>query len=211
MPDSIARETFEANVADVERLLKIHEEVAGTEPGRKYGVSALNKAAIVLTVTAWETYCKDAAIQSLRRILEQAETPDSLEKAVRFAVAEELRNRKNPTLVWRLAGDEWREFAVSILTPHTEIGSLNAANVTKMMKNMIGLENLASTWNWQGMSVDRAAEKLLDLIVLRGDIVHKGSTDQSIRKIDVTDYLGHVERLVDETETALTNYLESRS
>ena len=209
MTDPIARETFEANVADVEQLLEIHGEVAGTERGRKFGVSALNKAAIVLIVTAWETYSKDAAMQSLHRVLERVKTPDSLEKAVRVAVAEELRRRKDPTLAWHLAGDGWREFTISVLARHTEIGSPDAKRVTAMMRNMIGLESLAASWYWHGMSADRAAEKLSELIILRGDIVHKGSAEQPVHKIDVTDYLGHVKRLVNKTEATLTGYLLS--
>lgn len=208
MTDSIARDTFNENAADVERLLTIHKELAGGTPGRKVGVSVLNKAAIVMIVTAWETYCKDAAMQSLKRMLHHAEHPDSLEKKVKVAVAEELRERKNLMLVWDLAGDGWRELATSLLQRHTEIGSPDAERVSKMMKNMIGLDSLTKTWYWPGMSVERAENKLADLIMLRGDIVHKGSAEDPVHKINVTDYLGHVQRLVEKTEDRITEYLE---
>lgn len=208
MTDSIARDTFDENVADVKQLLSIHEEKAGEEPGRKYGVSVLNKAAIVLVVTSWETYCKDAAMQSLGQMLRRAEHPDSLEKVVQAAVAKELRRQKNQMLVWNLAGDNWRDSVTSLLQGHTEIGSPDADRVSKMMKNMIGLDNLSMTWYWQGMSVDRAHAKLTGLIKLRGDIVHKGSANRPVHKSDVTDYLGHVQHLVEKTEDRISDYLE---
>ena len=208
MTDFIAKGTFDKNAADVRQLLAIHEEMAGDSPGRKFGVSVLNKVAIVMIVTAWETYCKDAAKQTLEQMLQRADHPDSLKKEVRVAVAEELRDRKNPMLVWNLAGDNWRESIISLLQPHTEIGSPDADRVSKMMKSMVGLGDLTKTWYWRGMSVERAEAKLARLIVLRGDIVHKGSADDPVHKNDVTDYLGHVQRLVEKTEDRITNYLE---
>ena len=45
---SQARQAFDRNVMDVERLLEIHADVGGDVQGRRFGLEVLNKSAVVL-------------------------------------------------------------------------------------------------------------------------------------------------------------------
>ena len=54
---SKARVNFEANAADVSRLLEIHKYFGGDAKGRRFRLEVLNKSAIVLITAIWEAYC----------------------------------------------------------------------------------------------------------------------------------------------------------
>ena len=45
---SNAYKAFQKNMEDIERLLELHTQEGGSEPGRRYGLEVLNKSAIVL-------------------------------------------------------------------------------------------------------------------------------------------------------------------
>ena len=60
---SEARKAFDANVADVDRLLALHSTAGGAGQGRRYGLEVLNKSAIVLVTAYWEAYCEDIAAE----------------------------------------------------------------------------------------------------------------------------------------------------
>jgi hypothetical protein len=62
---SKSRIHFDENCEDVERLLTIHQDLAGNTPGRKYGVEVLNKSAIVLICAYWEAYNEDILHEAL--------------------------------------------------------------------------------------------------------------------------------------------------
>src|SRR5207244_1414734 len=59
-PKSEAGSRFEASSMEVGQLREIHEEVSGTDRGRR-NLEVLNKSAIVLICAIWEPYCKDLA------------------------------------------------------------------------------------------------------------------------------------------------------
>ena len=92
---SNARKALDANVKDVERLLKLHEQEGGTKRGRRFGLEVLNKSAIVLITAYWESYCEDIASEALAHMVKHAKSGVSLPKALRKQVAGELKNDKN--------------------------------------------------------------------------------------------------------------------
>ena len=47
------------NMREVNRLLEIHWELTGGQPGRRHGVEVLNKSAIVLITACWESLVED--------------------------------------------------------------------------------------------------------------------------------------------------------
>ena len=61
---------FLQNLAEVERLLEIHSQVAGAGRGRKHNVEVLNKSAIVLLVACWEAFIEDLAAAGLAALVD---------------------------------------------------------------------------------------------------------------------------------------------
>lgn len=81
--------------------------------------------------------------------------------------------------------------------------------VNELFKKCLGLENLSHCWVWQGMSHNNAMEKLDNYVRIRHKIAHgEESDDSKPDKSVVTDYLNHVERLVEKTEEAVKNHVD---
>src|SRR5690348_11459503 len=105
---SKARQAFDKNSQDIERLLEIHGLIAGNQVGRKHQVEVLNKASIVLITAIWEAYCEDIAAEGLEFLVRHAPDATALPKELQKQVARELTSDKDQLAIWRLAGDGWR-------------------------------------------------------------------------------------------------------
>ena len=80
---SRARQAFDRNVKDVQRLLQIHANVGGDAQGRRFGLEVLNKSAIVLITAIWEAYCEDLAAEALDHLVTNATSGSSLPKELK--------------------------------------------------------------------------------------------------------------------------------
>jgi hypothetical protein len=78
MPSS-ALNVLMARLADVDELIAAHAQVGGTGPGFRFGVASLNRAGIVLSVAALESYV-EALFEECLAVLVQApaDTMDGL-------------------------------------------------------------------------------------------------------------------------------------
>ncbi len=84
---SKAHKLFVENAQDIERLLKLHEELGGKSQGRRRGLEVLNKSAIVLITSIWEAYCEDIASEGLEHIVKHGRSPDTLPKEIKKIIA----------------------------------------------------------------------------------------------------------------------------
>src|SRR5262245_28615509 len=50
---------------DAEELDEAHEELRTGAPGRQYGLASLNRATVVMCVSAWEAYIEELVRESL--------------------------------------------------------------------------------------------------------------------------------------------------
>ena len=112
---SNAYKAFQKNMEDIERLLELHTQEGGSEPGRRYGLEVLNKSAIVLITSFWEAFCEDLASDALDIYVKRAKTFDVLPLVLRKRIAAELKGDKHDLSPWQLAGDGWRKHLVSRL------------------------------------------------------------------------------------------------
>jgi hypothetical protein len=106
---SKARQAFDANCADIDRLINIHSRLTGPGPGRRYDVEVLNKAGIVLITSFWEAYCEDLAAEALEHLVDHSETAAKLPIELQKAVAKSLKTDAHELAVWKLADDGWRD------------------------------------------------------------------------------------------------------
>ena len=56
---------LEQLLGDADQLDKAHERLRTGRPGRQYGVAALNRAAVVMCVSAWEAYIEELVRESV--------------------------------------------------------------------------------------------------------------------------------------------------
>jgi hypothetical protein len=199
---SKARTTLAANKDDLDRLWELHEQEAGTKPGRKYNVDVLNRAAVVMVCAAWEAYCEDIVTEAIAMIAADCQDPTLLPVYLKTHVARRVKTSPHDHAPWDMAGDGWRTLlstnasdAVKKLT-----GSWNTpktAQVNDLFSTSLGITEISSKWKWAKNPVDATKKKLDDFVSLRGEIAHRLKPTDSVRKKDGTDFYDFVCRLAD--------------
>src|SRR5438034_514622 len=92
-----ARTDFNAARDHAITLIKIHDEYTGAKPGRpKPELEALKRAALILAVTAWESFIEDTLIQQLAERLKKATNPTGIQSAFNSVAAEWLDPARSP-------------------------------------------------------------------------------------------------------------------
>lgn len=208
---SQARDAFESNCEDVDRLLEIHGDITPEGRGRRWKVEALHKAAIVLLTAFWEAFCEDLAAEGLHHLVGHG-SAGNLPAHLQRLVATELKKDLHDLAVWRLADGGWRDVLTARLEDMQEqrnrdLNTPKSAQINKLFANAIGVQDVAKGWTWPNMSAERAQEKLDEYITLRGDVAHRGKASESITKGYVNDYYGHLKRLVEHTEDRVADAL----
>jgi hypothetical protein len=200
------------NLAEVKSLLAIHASVAGTGPGRKWGVEVLNKSAIVLVVACWEAFVEDTVEAALKFMVENATDHTIFPKSV----LERVASKHSGPAAWSLAGEGWkkamRDNLSEVLAKTT--GALNtprAAQVDELFSKTIGLQNLSAHWRWTGRSAATSIDLLDQLITLRGSIAHRVKSSRSVVKRDVHEAIDLVRRLAAATHNTTRSYVEQRT
>lgn len=191
---------FLSNVEEVRRLLKIHEQLSGTSPGRR-SLEVLNKSAIVLLVACWEAYIEDLARNAFKCLVQaSAVGPSAFPTSVLVLASKPLVEAPDQRLVWQLAGDGWRrvmsEHADEILDRY--VGKLNtprASQVDAIFAKMLGFPGLSVQWHWGNVEATAAVQRLDDLVTLRGEIAHRLTPVRSVRKKQATAAIVFLTRL----------------
>lgn len=211
---SEARQAFDRNVKDVERLLEIHADVGGDAQGRRFGLEVLNKSAIVLITAVWEAYCEDVAAEALEHLVANVSSGAVLPKELKKKIATDITADKNELAMWDLADAGWKTRARARLASQTEernrrLNTPKSDQIDELFDATIGLPSVSGAWRWKGMSVSQARAKLDKFVTLRGAIAHRGTAAFSVKKVQVTAYLKHVTRLVAETGGRVNAHVKS--
>lgn len=206
---------LESNVADVKRLLSIHEGLGGNAPGRRFDLEVLNKSAVVLLVACWEAYVEDLATSAFDVLLQNSQDPSDFPSTVLTLASRPLRDDNDERRVWELAGSGWRQ----VLTAHKEdivhryIGRLNTPKpnqVNELFEKLIGMSGLSDNWRWHRTNATRAADRLTELVELRGSIAHRVTATQAVKKSTVNSYLDLVYRLSVISNNRVNEFLEQQ-
>lgn len=201
------RKRFDQSCGDIDRLLEIHSDLGGSGKGRRHRLEVLNKSGIVL-LTALEAYCEDIAAEGIAHLVEHGDDWTKLPVELQKQVAAELKRESHELAVWQLAGDGWK----NVLTDRLELwqeernrrlNTPKTEKVDEMFHRALGIESISSGWYWKGVSREQAAKKLDRYVTLRGAIAHRGAAAKSVKRTAVTDYYGHVKRLVGKTGDAV--------
>jgi len=201
---SKARKALTDNLSDVARLLELHAEAGGDGPGRRHGLEVLNKSAIVLLTSYWESYCEDIAEEGVEHIIKHAKSAASLPNSIKKLIAKELKEAKNDLAVWALADDSWRNLLTSRLEQYKAARNWNfntpkPGQVDELFRDSLGIEKISESWTWEKTKVATARARLNKFVELRGAIAHRGKGDTSVKKLDVTNYLELIKKLAAKT------------
>lgn len=211
---SKSREKFTENSKDVERLLKIHTDVAGDAPGRKWGVEVLNKSAVILVCAVWEAYVEDVLHEALDHVSAKLTDPSKLPLELRKLIAKQVRDDKNDLAPWNLAGAGWQgQLAKNLESLKARFtGGWNTPKsnpVKELFENALGLADVTASWKRTTLTVAKARKKLDDYVKLRGDIAHRSKAASSVTKDQASEFLEHVQRLVEFTDSAVSAHVKT--
>jgi len=211
---SKARTAFDANVKDIDKLLELHAAKGGDQPGRRYGLEVLNKSAIVLITSFWESYCEDLSEEALEVIGRHAPNADALPKEIKKVIAKNLKDEKNELAIWAISDNKWRSVLrtnfVALKTERNKtFATPKSFNVNDLFESAVGLPNMSSNWKWERMTPLLAATKLNGFVSKRGDIAHRGSSTSTVKKSEVVAYLNHVKKLAGKTGGAVKKHVKT--
>ncbi len=205
---------FRDNLDEVYALLQIHTQLTGSGPGRRHNVAVLNKSAILFACAAFEGFIENLATSAFEHIVNDSKDHLSLPKQILKATATLLKDDKNDIKVWDLAGDGWKtvveSFRKSIVFKY--IGPFNTPkphNIEALLRELIGMPGLPSTWHWSGMSAASAQAKLRALVELRGALAHGEKPAPTVHKQDVTSYLDFLGPLSVRSSNQVRHYCHS--
>jgi RiboL-PSP-HEPN len=205
---SRARQDFAISFADARRLFTFYNaELERSKPRIPEEAEVLKRAALMMAVTAFESYIEDYLREFFVPRLKASETPEKFQTAFELVAKKWLREHQDrPAAFTEWTGDGWK----SLLTNFFE-QRLNAFHTPKsdvvivLFRQFLGVE-LSKYWAWQGYGHAAACKRLDEIAFLRGRIAHvarkAGSqpAKHEVSRSDLKKYLDFFEGIVAATE-----------
>src|SRR6516162_4607895 len=107
-------------LTDATELDAIHSQLRTGLPGRQFGLASLNRAAVVISVSAWESYVEELMRESLQALRPAA-----------------------PPL------GHWPALSAFILGELGSFHTPNAQNVSNLIKRCLGHPHVRPSWGWR--------------------------------------------------------------
>lgn len=173
-----AKNVFDVSIQDAERILEAYEHMKSI-PDLGRDPEELKRAALIMSLTAWETYVEDKISEEVAlqtKVLQGSQIGNfinnSLEKELKFF--------------------------------HTP----NSKKTKDIFERFVGIDVTAS-WTWPGYEdPDRTRTKLNEWIKKRGDAVHRSVADKQtshlISKPEAEKCIKFFKNLVETTDAALS-------
>ena len=143
MPSRAFTDHFEPLLRDAYDLLAAHAALRAGARGRQFGLAALNRAVVVVCVSAWEAY---------------------IEEVVREAL-EALRPAGPPMGAWPALNATARGAIGRFSTPNTD-------QVRVLISDALGLQDVQASWSWSGCTPAQARAGLQQAMEHRHEIAH---------------------------------------
>jgi len=129
---------------DADHLVLAHEQLRTGRRGRQWGLGALNRAVVVMCVSAWEAYVEEIIIESIN--------------AVRPAVGVPPGN--------------WGGLNMSARSLIGRFNNPNVDQVRMVISDALGLPDITTFWLWRKCDAARARELLTEALRFRHQIAH---------------------------------------
>lgn len=143
MPSLALTTHLEALLHDAEELSAAHTRLSTGNRGRQWGLGAINRAAVVLCVSAWEAYLEEVLRESLRC----------------------LRPSTGAVGTWSTLNAMVENQIVRFNAPNVE-------NTARLFKECLGLPDVTENWRWRNCSRSAARIYLNQALQRRHQIAH---------------------------------------
>lgn len=178
MPSSALTTHLQELLKDAEDLEDAHSQLRTGRRGRQFKLAALNRATLVLCVSAWESYVEELmreCLQILRPIIPPIEP--------------------------------WPALNAYVLGLLGRFHTPNAGNVSNLINSALGLPNIPLAWKWAGCTSMQAIARLEDVLEFRHQIAHGVNPRPTIRNYYSRSLPGFIRRLADCTDRAVRDHV----
>jgi hypothetical protein len=169
---------LEQLLLDAEELDDAHTQLRTGNPGRQYGLAALNRALVVMSVSAWESYVEELIRESL-----QALRPPG------------------PAL------GAWPALNAYVMGLLGNFNTPNPVNVERLIRNCLGLADVHLLWVWQNCTSAQAVQRLTDALTYRHQIAHGVNPRPVVHNHYSSRLPAFIRRLARCTDGAVRNHL----
>ena len=172
------RNVLEYLLSDAQDLIGAHESGRTGTQGRQWNLAGVNRAIVVISVSAWEAYVENVTIEATG--------------ALRPA-DDHLGN--------------WPALMAAVKSAAGKFNTPNAQNVIHLVRNSIGLDDVSRSWQWQGTPREKAKVRLEKALKFRHQIAHGVRPRPTIRHQYASGLPKFFEKLAESTDRAICNYL----
>lgn len=202
--------TFQVALGDAKQLMEIYdEELAASIPTVPERIEVLKRAALILGVTAWETYLEDLLNETFGPLLRTTESPTALPSAFDQVAKRWLKNPESlsATGLTSWTGDRWREHFQNFFDGEIRAHNTpNSKNARKLFRTFLNID-LATIWKWRGYNFEAACKRLDEMVTKRGAITHVARrrssslpTKHALSRHQVNSYLQFLEEIAATTD-----------
>lgn len=178
MPSNAFSVHLEQLLRDAVELNDAHTRLRTGQAGRQYGLASLNRATVVMGISAWESY-----IEELLRDCLQALRPLAP------------------------AAGSWPALNAYVLGLLGRFNTPNAANVANLIQNSLGLPDIRASWGWQNCTALQAEQRLNQALTYRHEIAHGVNPRPNILNFYSSQLPDFIRRLARCTDDAIRLYL----
>jgi len=179
MPSKAFDNTLHAVLSDAQELVDAHASLKTGQPGRQWGLGALNRVAVAMCVAAWEAYVEELVRECLEALRPPAGGPLGVWPALNASVRSDLGRFNTP----------------------------NSQNVRTLFSDGLGLTNITAAWTWTNASPESNARKLDAILKTRHLVAHGASPRPTVHNKEVQWIIFFVRRLAQCTDNAALEHL----
>lgn len=178
MPSQAFTIHLERLLSDAADLDAAHGRLKTGRRGRQYGLMALNRAAVVVCVSAWEAFVEELVRESLAAMRPTAGHPGA-----------------------------WPTHRAWVLGQLGRFNNPNAENVRGLLSDAIGLADVQPSWRWARSDPAQAVQRLAAVMRLRHEIAHGVNPRPIVHNQYSTELPDFFRRLARATDGAVRDHL----
>ena len=182
-------------------------------------IEVLKRSALILAVTAWETFLEDILREKFYPKLEQTNTPKDKNRVFNTVAGKWLEQEKSKlhrTLeTW--TGASWKEHVRAYFDKAiADLNTPGSQNCTQLFKTFLDID-LSGFWKWRGYNYNTASKRLDKVINTRGLVTHVARKASStpkkhiLSRKDLKSYLLFIKELAQATDKIFAPALTFRA
>jgi len=203
---------------DPDRLIELHGLNTGPQAGRRYNFDSVNRAAVILSMAAWEGFVEDLLRYSVRFMATRLDSPAQLPTTVREVMLQQLyetlraesKSAAVKANMWSLVGSGWRTNFIRYANGRIRgLNTPNVDNVQRIFKTVTGLKDFACDWGARRWSRQSYVDKLEQSLMLRHRIAHGAIGTETVGKQRAKAAASVVTKAAAWTATTVERHLHS--